>query len=40
LRPLGEHLGPFAWVGGGLILSAAVILTTRGRQPEPEVILE
>jgi drug/metabolite transporter (DMT)-like permease len=40
VRLLGEHLGPFAWVGGGLILSAAVILTTRGHQPEPEVILE
>jgi drug/metabolite transporter (DMT)-like permease len=37
---LGEHLGPFAWVGGGLILCAAVILTTRGHQAEPEVILE
>jgi drug/metabolite transporter (DMT)-like permease len=41
---LGEHLGPFAWVGGGLILAAAVALTTRGphRGPatEPAVILE
>jgi drug/metabolite transporter (DMT)-like permease len=35
---LHEHLGPFAWVGGGLILAAAVTLTTRGR--EPEMILE
>jgi drug/metabolite transporter (DMT)-like permease len=40
VKLLGEHLGPFAWVGGGLILTAAVILTTRGNQPEPEVILE
>jgi drug/metabolite transporter (DMT)-like permease len=40
VRLLGEHLGPFAWVGGGLILTAAVILTTRGHQPEPEIILE
>ena len=40
VRLLGEHLGPFAWLGGGLILTAAVILTTRGNQPEPEVILE
>ena len=40
VRLLGEHLGPFAWVGGGLILTAAVILTTRGNQPEPEIILE
>ncbi|MDR3750945.1 MAG: EamA family transporter [Terracidiphilus sp.] len=37
---LGEHLGPYAWVGGALILSAAVILTTRSREPEPAVILE
>jgi drug/metabolite transporter (DMT)-like permease len=40
VRLLGEHLGPFAWLGGGMILSAAVILTTRGQQPEPEIILE
>ncbi len=25
---LGEHLGPSAWIGGGLILAAAIILTT------------
>jgi drug/metabolite transporter (DMT)-like permease len=37
---LGEHLGPYAWVGGGLILAAAVALTTRGQQPEPAIILE
>jgi drug/metabolite transporter (DMT)-like permease len=37
---LGEHLGPYAWVGGALILAAAVALTTRGRKPEPAVILE
>jgi len=35
---LGDRLGPFAWVGGGLILAAAVTLTARGN--EPEVILE
>ena len=40
VRLLGEHLGPFAWVGGGMILGAAVILTTRGHQTEPEIILE
>jgi drug/metabolite transporter (DMT)-like permease len=40
VRLLGEHLGPFAWLGGGMILSAAVILTTRGQQAEPEIILE
>ena len=37
---LGEHLGPFAWVGGALILGAAIALTTRGHQLEPDVILE
>jgi drug/metabolite transporter (DMT)-like permease len=37
---LGEKLGPFAWLGGALILGAAVALTTRGGKPEPEVILE
>jgi drug/metabolite transporter (DMT)-like permease len=26
---LGERLGPSAWAGGGLILAAAVTLTTR-----------
>lgn len=28
---LGEHLGPTAWTGGGLILAAAVTLTTRSK---------
>jgi drug/metabolite transporter (DMT)-like permease len=37
---LGEHLGPFAWLGGALILAAAVALTTRGNEPEPDIILE
>jgi drug/metabolite transporter (DMT)-like permease len=37
---LGEHLGPYAWVGGALILAAAVTLTTRTHNPEPAVILE
>jgi drug/metabolite transporter (DMT)-like permease len=37
---LGEHLGPYAWLGGGLILAAAVTLTTRGQEQEPAVILE
>jgi drug/metabolite transporter (DMT)-like permease len=40
VRLLGEHLGPFAWVGGSLILAAAITLTTRKHQPEPAVILE
>jgi len=37
---LGEHLGPFAWVGGALILAAAVALTTHRHEPDPAVILE
>lgn len=37
---LGEHLGPYAWLGGALILAAAVALTTRGHEPGPAVILE
>ncbi len=37
---LGDKLGPFAWIGGGLILAAAVTLTARGQQPEPEILLE
>jgi drug/metabolite transporter (DMT)-like permease len=37
---LGDRLGPFAWVGGGLILAAAVTLTTRGQDADPEVILD
>jgi drug/metabolite transporter (DMT)-like permease len=37
---LGEHLGPYAWLGGALILAAAVALTTRGHEPDPAVILE
>jgi drug/metabolite transporter (DMT)-like permease len=44
VRLLGEHLGPYAWAGGGLILAAAITLTTRGHQPgsaaEPAIILE
>lgn len=37
---LGEKLGPYAWLGGALILAAAVTLTTRRHEPEPAVILE
>ena len=44
VKLLGEHLGPFAWAGGGLILVAAVTLTTRGQPPgsvtEPAILLE
>jgi drug/metabolite transporter (DMT)-like permease len=37
---LGDRLGPFAWLGGGLILAAAVTLTVKGNQIDPEVLLE
>jgi drug/metabolite transporter (DMT)-like permease len=41
---LGEHLGPYAWVGGALILAAAITLTARSHEPgsiaEPAIILE
>jgi drug/metabolite transporter (DMT)-like permease len=37
---LGERLGPYAWLGGALILAAAITLTLRGHEPEPAVILE
>jgi drug/metabolite transporter (DMT)-like permease len=37
---LGDKLGPFAWVGGGLILAAAITLTIRGHEFNPEVLLE
>lgn len=40
VKLLGEHLGPHAWLGGGLILGAAITLTTRGHEDEPAVILE
>jgi drug/metabolite transporter (DMT)-like permease len=37
---LGEKLGPYAWVGGALILAAAFTLTARGKEPQAEAILE
>jgi drug/metabolite transporter (DMT)-like permease len=40
VKLLGEHLGPYAWAGGALILGAAIILTMHGRQPQPEIVLE
>jgi drug/metabolite transporter (DMT)-like permease len=36
---LGDRLGPFAWVGGGLIIAAAIALTARAHT-ETAVILE
>ncbi|HVZ83468.1 MAG TPA: EamA family transporter [Terracidiphilus sp.] len=40
VKLLGEHLGPYAWAGGALILGAAILLTTRGHEPQPEIVLE
>jgi drug/metabolite transporter (DMT)-like permease len=37
---LGERLGPYAWLGGALILGAALALTMRGNESGAEVILE
>jgi drug/metabolite transporter (DMT)-like permease len=37
---LGENLGPYAWLGGALILAAAITLTTRGHETGPEAVLE
>jgi drug/metabolite transporter (DMT)-like permease len=37
---LGDKLGPDAWLGGALILAAAVVLTTTGNKHQPEMILE
>jgi drug/metabolite transporter (DMT)-like permease len=39
VKLLGEHLGPLAWVGGGLILAAAITLTSGGKGVE-EVVME
>ncbi len=36
---LGDRLGPSAWAGGGLILAAAVVLTSMG-QGDVEMVLE
>jgi drug/metabolite transporter (DMT)-like permease len=36
---LGDRLGPGAWVGGALIIAAAVVLTTTG-QVDAEAVLE
>jgi len=40
VKLLGEHLGPYAWAGGGLILGAAIVLTTRGHDQQAEIVLE
>jgi hypothetical protein len=33
-------LGPMAWLGGALILAAAVAITTRGHAEMPETLVE
>jgi drug/metabolite transporter (DMT)-like permease len=33
VKLLGDHLGTFAWLGGALIVAAAITLTTRGHRP-------
>jgi len=37
---LGEHLGPYAWIGGLLILGAALALTARSGASHPEFASE
>jgi drug/metabolite transporter (DMT)-like permease len=37
---LHEHLGPLAWLGGGMILTAAVVLTTRAQSSPPTLAAE
>jgi drug/metabolite transporter (DMT)-like permease len=37
---LGERLGPYAWVGGALILGAALALTMHSKEQKPVAILE
>jgi drug/metabolite transporter (DMT)-like permease len=34
---LHETLGPVAWLGGGMILLAAIVLTTRSHSPVSSV---
>jgi drug/metabolite transporter (DMT)-like permease len=40
VKLLGDQLGPYAWVGGALILAAAITLTTRGHQEPPPILLD
>lgn len=37
---LGERLGSFGLLGGGMILASALAISMRGHDPEPEVVLE
>lgn len=38
VKLLGEHLGPYAWLGGLLILGAAIALTARAGAAHPEPV--
>ncbi|MFC5864483.1 DMT family transporter [Acidicapsa dinghuensis] len=40
VKLLGDHLGPLAWLGGALILAAAVTITVRNHDFDTEVLLE
>jgi drug/metabolite transporter (DMT)-like permease len=40
VKLLGDRLGPMAWLGGALILAAAVAITTRGHAEMPETLVE
>jgi drug/metabolite transporter (DMT)-like permease len=40
VKLLGEKLGPFAGAGGALILTAAILLTTRGHQDAEQILQE
>ncbi len=39
VKLMGDQLGPLTWVGGALIIGAAVVLTARGGV-DPEGVLE
>jgi len=38
VKLLGDQLGPHAWIGGALILAAAITLTTRGHEEIPALL--
>jgi drug/metabolite transporter (DMT)-like permease len=37
---MGDHLGPWAWAGGGLLVAAALTVTTRPHSAVAEIILD
>jgi drug/metabolite transporter (DMT)-like permease len=39
VKLMGDHLGPFAWAGGGLIVAAAITLTSRAH-PVADTVAE